>query len=81
MQGIEPHGLRDFFHIRADFFAEVGDDVGVADFQGEERIGGMLDQLRAVDGGDQETVGCRAIRARTAFVNRATELALSRIGR
>jgi hypothetical protein len=52
--GIEPHGLRDFFHIRANFFAEVGDDVGIADFQSEERIGGMLDQLRAVDGSDQE---------------------------
>ena len=72
--GIEPHGLRDFFHIRANFFAEVGDNVGVADFQGEERIGRMLDQLRAVDGGDQER-GSRAIRAEM-FVNRAAELAL-----
>ena len=44
------------------------------DFQGEERIGGMLDQLRAVYGGDQE-VGSRAIRAEM-FVNRAAELAL-----
>jgi hypothetical protein len=66
--------LRDFLHIRADFFAEIGDDVGVANFQGEERIGGMLDQFCAVDGGDQE-VGWRAIRARN-FVNRAAEPAL-----
>jgi hypothetical protein len=32
---IEAHGTPDFLHIRADFFANVGDKVGVADFQGE----------------------------------------------
>src|ERR1700722_17269758 len=69
---IEAHRVRDFIHVSTKFFAEVGENVGVADFQREERIGCMLDQLGAVDCGDeQRRVGGRRA---TVLVNRARKL-------
>src|SRR5262249_45284716 len=60
--------------VGAEFFAEVGENVGVTDFQSEERIGGVLDELGAVDGGDEKRrVGSG--RARAA-VDRAAEFSL-----
>ena len=52
--GIEAHGVGDFLNVGADAFAEVGDDVGIADFQGEERVGCVLDEFGAADGGYEE---------------------------
>src|SRR5258707_15544527 len=51
---VESHGMRHFLDVCADFFAKIGNDVGVANFQREERIGGVLDEFGAVDGGDEE---------------------------
>src|SRR5260370_2512526 len=51
---VESHGMRHFLDVCADFFAKIGNDVGVADFQREERIGGVLDEFGAVDGSDEE---------------------------
>src|SRR6266478_5283855 len=51
---VESHRMCDFLDVCADFFAKIGDDVGVADFQREERIRSVLDKFGAVDGGDKE---------------------------
>ena len=51
--GIESHGVGHFFDVGADTLAQIGNHVGVADFQSEEGIGCVLDEFRAVDGGDQ----------------------------
>src|SRR5260370_6060385 len=51
---IESHGMGHFLDVGADFFAQVGDDVCITDLQRKERIRGVLDKFRAVDGGDQE---------------------------
>src|SRR5258708_37776322 len=51
---VEAHGMGDFLDVGADFFAEIGDDVGVTDFQRKKRIRSVLDELGAVDGGDEE---------------------------
>src|SRR5260370_41783124 len=51
---IESHGMGHFLDVSADFFAKIGHNVGVADFQREERIGGVLDEFGAIDGGDEE---------------------------
>ena len=64
--------MRHFIYVRADFFAEVGENVGVADFQREERIGSVLDEFGAVDCGDEKRrVGSRRA---AVLVNRADEL-------
>ena len=55
--GVQTHRVGHFLDVGADAFAEIGDDVGVADFQREERVGSVLDQLGAVDGGDQKLRG------------------------
>src|SRR5437762_9421548 len=60
-----------FLDVCAYFFAKIGDHVGVTDFQREERIGGVLDELGAVDGGDEE-FGFAARRA-GSVVHRAAE--------
>ena len=84
---VETHGVRDFFHVCADFFAEVGDHVRITDFQGEKRVGGVLDEFRAVDGGDQKfgftARGARSLVHRTAetpLENRAVDFAEFRGG-
>src|ERR1700674_2162235 len=46
--------MRDFLDVCSDFLAEFGNHVGITDFQRQEGVGGMLDELRAVDGGDEE---------------------------
>ena len=71
---VEPHGVRDFLDVGANSFAEVGDDVGVADFQCEKRVGRVLDEFGAVDGGD-EKFGLVARRA-CAVVHRAMKLVI-----
>src|SRR2546429_356415 len=76
-----------FLDVCAYFFAKIGDHVGVTDFQREERIGGVLDELGAVDGGDEE-FGFAARRAgsvvhraaETFFENRAVDFAELRGG-
>src|SRR6266851_3163026 len=68
---VESHGMRHFLDVCADFFAKIGNDVGVANFQREERIGGVLDEFGAVDGGDEE-FGFVARRA-GSVVHRAAE--------
>src|SRR2546430_14876512 len=85
--GVESHGVGDFFHIRADFFAEIGNHVGITDFQREKRIGGVLDEFSAVDSGDEElgfaARGTRSVVHRateTPFENRTVDLAQFRGG-
>src|SRR6266704_692789 len=51
---VEAHGMSDFFHVGADFFAEIGNHVGITDFQREKGIRGVLDELGAVDGGNEK---------------------------
>ena len=51
---IEPHGVDNFLNIGSDSFTQVGNHVGVGNFQGEERVGGVLDEFGAVDGGEHE---------------------------
>src|SRR5260370_10500817 len=72
---VESHGMRHFLDVCADFFAKIGNDVGVADFQREERIGGVLDEFGAVDGSDEE-FGFVARRA-GSVVHRAAEIFLA----
>src|SRR5258708_5457893 len=82
---VEAHGMGDFLDVGADFFAEIGDDVGVADFQRQKRIRGVLDEFGAVDGGDEEfgfvarRAGAVMYRAaETFFENPAADFAGSR---
>src|SRR5262249_4740280 len=51
---VQAHRAGDFLHISANLFAEIGDHVGVANFQGEKRIRGVFDKLGAVYGGNEE---------------------------
>ena len=76
-----------FLDICAYFFAKIGDHVGVADFQREERIRGVLDELGAVDGRDEEfgfaARGARSVvhrAAETFLENRAVNFAEFRGG-
>jgi len=43
-----------FLHVGAKFFAKIGDRVGIANFQREKRIRGVLNQLGAANGGHQK---------------------------
>src|ERR1700686_832976 len=71
---VQSHGVGDFLDVCPDFFAEIGNDVGVADFQRQKGIGSVLDQLGAADGGDQKLGGMS--RRAGAIVDRAVEGAL-----
>src|SRR5262249_7552996 len=71
---VETHGVGDFLDVGADALAKIGNNVGVADLQSEERIRGVFDELGAVDGGDQEFRGI--IRRAGAVVHRAVECAI-----
>src|SRR5260370_37418557 len=51
---VQSHSVGNFLDVGADFFAEISDHIGIADFQSEKRIGGVLDEFGAVDGGDEE---------------------------
>src|SRR5262249_34089812 len=70
---IQAHGMGHFLDVGAKFLAKIGKRIRIADFQRQKRIRGVLDQLRAADGGDHEfrLVGVRA----PAVVNRASALA------
>src|SRR5260370_10184741 len=71
---IQSHCMSNLFYVCADSFTKIGDDVGVADLQREKRVRCMLDELGAVDGGDQK---CRfVLRWAIAFVNRTMKFAL-----
>ena len=50
---IHADAVRDFLDIRAARFADRGDGVDVGNLQREKRIGGVLDQLGAVDVGHE----------------------------
>jgi hypothetical protein len=49
---IVTHPLRDFLHICAKRFADVGNLVDEADARGEERIRRILDHFRSAEIGD-----------------------------
>src|SRR5579864_7632864 len=49
---IQADAVHDFFDIRAEFFRQIGNHIGVGNLQREERIRSMLNQLRAIDCGD-----------------------------
>ncbi len=66
---IEAHRACNFFHVRSDFFAQVRNHIGIADFQRQEGVRGVLDELGAVDRSDQQCGGISR-RAR-AVVDRA----------
>ena len=79
---VESHGMRNLLDVCADLFAEIGDHIGITDFQRQKRIRGVLDELGAVDGGNQKfgfaargagSVVHRA--AETAFENRSVDFA------
>src|SRR5260370_29375079 len=77
-----------FLNVGADFFAEVGDAVGVAAFQRKKRIGGVLNKLGAVDGCNEKfgfvARGASSVVHRAAeasFENGAVNLAEFRRGR
>ena len=42
---VEPNALRDFLHVRAEFFAQIGDFIDEGNLGGEEGIGRLLDEL------------------------------------
>src|SRR5260370_25371024 len=46
--------MGNFVDVCDSFVAKIVDHVGITDFQREERIGGVLDELGAGDGGDEE---------------------------
>jgi len=57
--GIQAHCAGYFLDVGADAFAKIGDDVGVTDFQGQERVGCVLDKFGAADGGQEKfAAGC-----------------------
>src|SRR5712691_661207 len=51
---IQSHGMCDFLDVRADLFTKVGDHVGITDFQSQEGVRSVLDQLGAANGGDEK---------------------------
>src|ERR1700691_3181317 len=66
---IESDGARDFLDVASEALAQIREDVGIGNFQAQERIRGVLDQFGAGDGGDQKF----RLRSRRAFsgMNRA----------
>src|SRR5258708_12656715 len=52
---VEPHGMGNFLDVCADFFAEIGDHIGIANFERKEGIRGVLNQLTAVNFADQQS--------------------------
>src|SRR4030081_2509423 len=51
---VEADAARDLLHIGADALAEVGDLVDEGDLGGEERIGGIFDELRGAAAGVED---------------------------
>src|SRR5260370_606029 len=54
VEQVEPDTARDLFYIRVDCFTEVRDSIDEGNFEGEEGVGGMLDDLRALGRGQQK---------------------------
>ena len=46
---VEAHARGDLDHVRAGLLADVGDLVDEGDLRGQERVGGELDHLGALD--------------------------------
>src|SRR5215472_14434322 len=71
---VQAHGASDFFDVSAKLLAQIGDDIRVADFECEKRVGSVFDELGAADGGDQEF---RSLARRTrSIVNGAAKTPL-----
>ena len=51
---VESHCVDDFLDIGADLLAQIRNHVGVGNLHGQEGVGGVLDQLSAVDRGDYQ---------------------------
>src|SRR5207247_7609189 len=51
---VHAHRAGDLLDVRPKLLAQVRDGVRVRDLQGQERVGRVLDQLGAIDGGDNE---------------------------
>ena len=51
---VEPDAARDFLHIGADFFREIGDLVDEGDLGGEEGIGRVFDQFGGAPRGEHQ---------------------------
>ena len=51
---VEADAARDLLHIGADALAEVGDLVDEGDLGGEERIGGVFDELGGAAAGVED---------------------------
>src|SRR5271163_1928458 len=45
---VKAHSVRHFLNVCADSFAKVSDHIGVTDLQRQERVGSVLDELRAI---------------------------------
>ena len=52
--GVKAHAGGDVFDVRVDRFGEVGDGVDEGDFERQKSIGGVLDDLGALRGGDEQ---------------------------
>ena len=61
---VEAHAARDFFHVRAQAFADVGDLVDEADLGRQERIRGVLDHFRRAQVGDHDRRAQRQVELR-----------------
>src|SRR5579864_419117 len=71
---IQTDAVQDFLDIRAELLGEIGDHVGVRNLEGEEGIRGVLDELGAIDRGDEPG---RWVRGRAGgTVRRANEFLL-----
>ena len=45
--GIEANGVGHFLNIGTDLFTKIGQNVGIGDLDGQEGVGGLLDEFRA----------------------------------
>ena len=66
--------MRNLFHISIQLFAQIGDDVRIADLQRQKRIRCVLDQFRAVDRSNQKLRF--GFRRAAILVHRAAEFTL-----
>ena len=54
MRAVEPNAARDVVDVGADALAEVGNLVDERHLGGEERVGGVFDQFRGFEIGEQD---------------------------
>src|SRR5690242_5562352 len=71
---VESHRVGDFFYVRSYLLAKISQHIGVADFQRQKRIRGVLDELGAVNGGNEKFSVAGS--GTTSLVYRAVEFAL-----